>query len=137
MLREAIARAALRGAAAVIGALIWLAAPPAGAQSPASAATHLGVASCSGSNCHGASEPQAGARIPGNEYVVWSKRDKHRQAYTLLLEERALRIARGLGLPDAANQKVCLDCHADNVPVTQRGRPFQISDGVGCEAFHG
>jgi hypothetical protein len=125
--------AALRGSAAAIGVAIWLAATPAGAQS----AAHLGVASCSGSNCHGATEQPPGSPIPGNEYVIWSKRDKHRQAYTVLLEERAVRMARAIGLPDAANQKLCLDCHADNVPMAQRGRQFQISDGVGCEACHG
>jgi hypothetical protein len=129
--------AALRRSAAAIGALIWLAALPAGAQSPAPEPAHLGVATCSGSNCHGATERPAGSAVPGNEYIIWSKRDKHRQAYTVLLEERAVRMARALGLPDAANQKLCLDCHADNVPAEQRGRLFQLADGVGCEACHG
>jgi hypothetical protein len=134
---ETIAMAALRRSAAAIGALLWLAAAPAGAQSPAAQPLHLGVATCSGSNCHGASERPAGSAVPGNEYVIWSKHDKHRQAYTVLLEERAVRMARAVGLPDAANQKLCLDCHADNVPAAQRGRQFQLSDGVGCEACHG
>jgi hypothetical protein len=146
--------AALRGFAAAIGAFLWLVAAPAGAQapaspapqpgvaaagaqSPASAPLHLGVATCSGSNCHGAAERPAGSSVPGNEYVIWSKRDKHHRAYAVLLEERAVRMARALGLPDAANQKLCLDCHADNVPAEQRGRQFQLSDGVGCEACHG
>lgn len=128
--------AALGRSAAAIGAFLWLAAPPAAAQSPAQP-LHLGVATCSGSNCHGASERPAGSAVPGNEYIIWSKRDKHRQAYTVLLEERAVRMARAVGLPDAANQKLCLDCHADNVPAAQRGRQFQLSDGVGCEACHG
>jgi hypothetical protein len=129
--------AALRGFAAALGALLWLAIPPAGAQSPTVQPLHLGVATCSGSNCHGASERPAGSAVPGNEYIIWSKRDKHRQAYTVLLEERAIRMARAIGLPDAANQKICLDCHADNVPAEQRGRQFQLADGVGCEACHG
>jgi hypothetical protein len=46
-------------------------------------------------------------------------------------------MARALGLPDAASQKACLDCHADNVPADMRGTRFQISDGVSCEACHG
>lgn len=100
-------------------------------------ATHLGVASCSGSNCHGATERPRGSYVPGNEYIIWSTRDKHRQAYTVLQGERAVRMARALGYPDAVNQKICLDCHADNVPPEQRGRQFQLSDGVGCEACHG
>ena len=46
-------------------------------------------------------------------------------------------MARVLGLPDAANQKLCLDCHADNAPPDRRGGQFQLSDGVECEACHG
>jgi hypothetical protein len=109
------------------------------AQTPARAAenAHLGIASCSGNNCHGATERPPESRVPGNEYVIWSKRDKHRIAYSVLLEERAIRMARTLGLPDAANAKICLDCHADNVAANLRGPQFQLSDGVGCEACHG
>src|SRR5512146_2127698 len=129
--------AALFRLAAVTGVAAWLAISAAAAQSPADEAAHLGVATCSGSNCHGAAERPAGSAVPGNEYIVWSKRDKHRQAYTVLLEEPALRMARALGLPDAAHQPLCLDCHTDNVPASSRGRQFQLSDGFGCEACHG
>jgi hypothetical protein len=75
--------------------------------------------------------------VPGNEYIIWSKRDKHHVAYAVLLEDRAIKMARALGLPDAANAKICLDCHADSVPANLRGPQFQLSDGVGCEACHG
>src|SRR5262245_22809370 len=127
-----------RGVAAAFGALVWLALSPAYAQSPvADNRGHIGVASCSGSNCHGATERPTASAVPGNEYLIWSKRDKHRNAYAVLLEERAVRMARALGLPDAVNQSLCLDCHADNVPAAQRGRQFQLSDGVSCEACHG
>lgn len=98
---------------------------------------HLGVATCSGSNCHGATERVPGSPVLNNEFITWSRRDKHRRAYQVLLEERGIRIARALGLPDAANQKLCLDCHADNPPENLRGRQFQVTDGVGCEACHG
>ncbi len=40
-------------------------------------------------------------------------------------------------MPSATTAKVCLDCHADNVPSDKRGPKFQLSDGVGCEACHG
>jgi hypothetical protein len=46
-------------------------------------------------------------------------------------------MARALGMPDAAHQQLCLDCHADNVPAAERGPGFHIEDGVGCEACHG
>ena len=129
--------AALCRFAAALAVMIWLTAAPGGAQSQPSEPAHLGVATCSGSNCHGAAERPSGSAVPGDEYIIWSKRDKHRQAYKVLLEGPAIRMARALGLPDAANQKFCLDCHADNVPAAQRGRQFQIADGVGCEACHG
>jgi hypothetical protein len=98
---------------------------------------HLGVASCAGNNCHGATERSEGSSVAQNEYLIWSKSDKHHRAYAVLLEERAIRIARNLGLPNAATAEVCLGCHADNVPPAKRGPRFQISDGVGCEACHG
>lgn len=118
-------------------ALLLLAAVPAAAQTNPQIGVHLGVATCAGSSCHGATERPRGSYVPGNEYLIWSQRDKHRKAYTVLLEDRAVKMARALGLPDAAHQKICLDCHADNVPENMRGPGFQISDGVGCEACHG
>lgn len=113
--------------------------PQAQAQSPAQPpiGVHLGVATCAGSNCHGATERPRGSYVPGNEYLIWSKQDKHRNAYNVLLEDRAIKMARALGLPDAAHQKICLDCHADNVPQNLRGTQFQLSDGVDCETCHG
>lgn len=109
----------------------------AGAQQGSVGAAHLGVATCAGNNCHGAVERLKGSSVPQNEYPIWSKSDKHRNAYKVLSEERAVRIARNLGLPNAVSADLCLNCHADNVPQDKRGPAFQISDGVGCEACHG
>jgi hypothetical protein len=123
---------------ALIAAILLLAAAaPALAQSEPQPGVHLGVATCNGSNCHGALQRPKGSYVPGNEYLIWSKQDKHRNAYNVLLQDRAVKMARTLGLPDAANQKLCLDCHADNIPDGLRGRQFQLSDGVDCEACHG
>ena len=107
------------------------------AQSEPPIGVHIGVATCAGSNCHGATQRPRNSYVPGNEYLIWSKQDKHRNAYNVLLQDRAIKMARVLGLPDAANQKLCLDCHADNVPPDRRGPQFQLSDGVGCEVCHG
>ncbi len=98
---------------------------------------HLGVTSCGGSTCHGATQPVRGSQVLQNEYLIWQRQDKHAKAYAVLLEPRSQRIARNLGLPDAHTAKVCLDCHADNVAENLRGRQFQVSDGVGCEGCHG
>jgi Cytochrome c554 and c-prime len=121
-------------------ALCWLAvAAPrhAAAQARPSDSVHLGVASCAGSTCHGAVQRLKGSSVAQDEYIIWSRKDKHAKAYEVLGEPRSQRIARNLGLGDARKAQICLDCHADNVPPALRGPQFQISDGVGCEACHG
>lgn len=98
---------------------------------------HLGVASCATGVCHGKLTAQEDSNVWLNEYRIWSSDDRHARAYQTLLTPESQRIARNLGLPNAQNADICLDCHADNVPPAQRGDKFQISDGVGCEACHG
>jgi hypothetical protein len=99
--------------------------------------THLGVASCAGSPCHGAAQRGKTTDVQQNEYLTWQRRDKHAKAFQALESEQGERIAHNLGLPKAETAKICLDCHADNVPAEKRGVQFQLSDGVGCEACHG
>ncbi len=97
---------------------------------------HEGVATCAGSQCHGVSTPKAGANILQNEYYLWSREDRHAQAYKTLLSSASKTIGRRLGIrPEKSPQ--CLSCHTDYVPEAQRGQRFNLSDGVGCEACHG
>ena len=42
---------------------------------------------------------------------------------------RNISISR-LGLKNAHEAKICLDCHADNIPESQRGPQFVLADGV-------
>ncbi|MBT5263646.1 MAG: hypothetical protein HOL85_02355 [Rhodospirillaceae bacterium] len=98
---------------------------------------HLGVTTCAGSTCHGATAPWAKSTVLQTEYVTWSRKDEHAKAYKVLLNKESKRIAKNLGIAKAEEADLCLDCHADNVPKNMRGRLFQISDGVGCEACHG
>jgi len=98
---------------------------------------HRGVASCATSVCHGKVSPDTESTVWLNEYRVWLREDFHSRAYRTLQTAQSKTIARKLGLPSAHAAKICLDCHTDNVPVAARGRRFQISDGVGCEACHG
>src|SRR5437762_1937902 len=110
-------------------------------QAFASAATsglHEGVASCSGSACHG----RLVRRDHGvwlNEIHVWqdilSPAGAHSRARQVLEQPRAEAIARRLGLSSAQSAPVCLGCHQD--PAEIQGPKFQESDGVGCEACHG
>lgn len=101
------------------------------------AGLHEGVASCASSLCHGSVEEVKEGNILGNEYVTWSRNDAHARAYTTLKSAKSQRIAKNLGLKSAETARICLDCHADNVPPEQRGARFQLSDGVGCESCHG
>jgi len=98
---------------------------------------HLGVVTCAGNTCHGATTPSRDSRVQQNEFLVWHREDKHAKAYTVLFKKEAQRIARNLGLEAAHKEKLCLDCHTDHVSSSQRGKRFQIDDGVGCEACHG
>ena len=95
-----------------------------------------GVVNCASSLCHGSIASWAGSAVTQNEYVVWSRLDKHARSQSVLLNERSRRIAAKLGLPKPAHQsKVCLDCHAHN-PVAA-APAHSVSDGVGCEGCHG
>ncbi len=98
---------------------------------------HMGVASCSNSVCHGASQPFRDSDVMQNEFAIWQEFDPHAKAYQVLEQPKSKAIAQKLGLGDPTKAQVCLDCHADNVPAADRGERFQISDGVGCEACHG
>ena len=98
---------------------------------------HEGVASCATSVCHGKVSADPASNVWLNEYRIWLRQDYHSRAYRTLQTAQSQAIAAKLGLPSAQGAKICLDCHADNVPAEARGRRFQISDGVGCEACHG
>ncbi|MEP7181655.1 MAG: multiheme c-type cytochrome [Betaproteobacteria bacterium] len=128
--------------------LLALAAPALLAQAPAPAADTLlpyqskdksmGVVNCANSVCHGSVQPFKDSTVLQNEYVTWSRVDKHARAYRVLFNEQSQRIARNLGLGKSAHEeKLCLDCHAHNVPAAQRGERFKFDDGVSCEACHG
>jgi hypothetical protein len=133
-----------RAAVAVLAALAFLAPVVAGAQQSApklpyqSADKSVGVVNCANSICHGSIQPVKDSNVLQTEYVTWSRVDKHARAYKVLFDERSLRIARNLGLAKPPSQeKLCLDCHAHNVPAAQRGERFKPDDGVSCEGCHG
>src|SRR5438093_5658499 len=112
-----------------VGALAFLVTASLSAQP----AQYVGAGSCSGSNCHGATTPQneSQSRILGNEYSLWTVRDKHSKAYTVLADPRSRRMAQILSLGDAQTSQRCLSCHGVGSP------PKLLSDGVACEACHG
>ena len=133
-------------AAAVIWALQASAQAPARAAPEAAARMALpyqsadqsvGVVNCASSLCHGSVRPFKDSNILQTEYVTWSRVDKHARAFQVLGNAESQRIARNLGIGEPMQAKVCLDCHAHNVPAARRGERFKLEDGVSCEACHG
>jgi hypothetical protein len=122
----------------LIGLLLFAAVPAVADTMPQdSVESHMGVATCAASQCHGSAVPRDGSAVLQNEYVTWTQDDPHSGAFDTLSTDKSKAIANRLGLKSATTAKVCLDCHADNVPLARRGERFQLSDGVGCEACHG
>ena len=110
-------------------------APPLPYQSPHQS---LGTVTCASSLCHGAIKTWMGSNVLQNEYITWSRTDKHAKAYNKLLNAKSQLIAKNLGLKQPAHEsKICLDCHAHYVPEDRRGERFKISDGITCEGCHG
>jgi Cytochrome c554 and c-prime len=99
---------------------------------------YIGPGSCAATSCHGSVKPVAGSRILQNEYSTWIVKDKHSHAYQALTGEIGERIARILKLNSKAEEAPkCLACHALYTTPEQRGRPFELSEGVSCENCHG
>ena len=122
------------GAMVTVALLVAISAPAANL----TPATHLGVASCAGTTCHGRSLPD-GKIVRQDEILRWQEPSSaggaHSRAFAVLRSARGEQIAHRLGLGDAASAPSCIGCHADN--AASRGPTFQINDGVGCEACHG
>lgn len=112
--------------------------PSSAEAAPAVSATHLGVASCSGSTCHGRQEGD-GKVVRQDEIKLWQEESSaggaHSRSLRLISGARGQAIASRLGIGDAATAPMCLGCHVD--PAANRGPRFQKSDAVGCEACHG
>jgi hypothetical protein len=99
---------------------------------------YIGPGSCAATSCHGSVKPVAGSRIYQNEYSTWILQDKHSRAYQALTGPVGERMARILKLKSKAEDAPkCLVCHALYASPEQRGRPFELSDGVSCENCHG
>jgi cytochrome c554/c'-like protein len=111
---------------------------PAQASAQSESSKYIGPGSCAATSCHGSVKPIAGSRVLQNEYSTWIIQDKHNRAYQALTGEVGERMARILKLGAKAEEAPkCLACHALNPPPEQRGRAFEISEGVTCENCHG
>ena len=137
----AMRRSPARMLAALLGTVVAALTAVAAAQELPyqSKATSLGVVTCASDLCHGSVSPWKDSHILQNEYVTWSRVDKHAtRALQVLSNERSRRIAANLGLKEPPERaKLCLDCHGYAPPAAQRGERFKVTDGVQCEACHG
>src|ERR1700674_5132711 len=98
----------------------------------------IGPGSCAATSCHGSVKPVGGSRILQNEYSTWIIKDKHGRAYQALTGDVGERMARILRIGAKAEEAPkCLACHALYTKSEQRGRVFEISEGVSCENCHG
>jgi hypothetical protein len=73
------------------------------------------------------------------EQSIWEEKDIHRLAFEALGSERSQRMAKLLGIENAAKSAVCLSCHGANPPP---GAPVDttfraLAEGVTCVVCHG
>ncbi|MEQ1725522.1 MAG: multiheme c-type cytochrome [Sphingopyxis sp.] len=126
-------------AAALLLAALILTAPEARSNA-AQEGTHLGVASCAGSTCHGRLLGD-GAVVRQDEIAKWQEPSTnggaHSRAYGVLSNARSRTIARNLGIADAASSSTCLGCHSSAAGTSGGAFRYQLSDGVNCESCHG
>ena len=99
---------------------------------------YIGPGSCAATSCHGSVKPIAGSRVLQNEYSTWILQDKHSRAYQALTGDVGERMAHILKLGAKPEESPkCLACHALYTTPDERGRAFEISEGVSCENCHG
>jgi hypothetical protein len=75
-----------------------------------------------------------------NEATVWSKQDRHSQAFKVLENPRSVRMGELLGVDVKSPAAGCINCHALSLKAGQReiGKwSHRLADGVSCEACHG
>jgi hypothetical protein len=75
-----------------------------------------------------------------NEATVWSKQDRHSQAFKVLENPRSVRMGELLGVDVKSPAAGCINCHALVLNSDKReiGKwAHRLADGVSCEACHG
>jgi len=103
----------------------------------AEAPKFTGPGSCAAPSCHGGVQARNATNVLQNEYSIWVVKDRHANAFTVLSNPVATRMAKILGLSSASAAHKCLACHSLDVPEEARAKTFDATDGVSCEACHG
>jgi hypothetical protein len=123
------------GAVVVLGSCLCVHAQ----QSPAThiPSKYLGPGSCAAAACHGNIAPQKAASVNQNEYSVWVVQDRHAAGFRSLQNPVSERMGKILGIGKPEESPKCLTCHALYVSASEKGRNFDLNDGVSCESCHG
>jgi len=93
--------------------------------------------SCSSPSCHGGVQQRSETTVLQNEDSAWVVRDKHARVFANLTNPVGMRMTKIMGLPKPDTAARCLAWHKLDVPVDQRARTFDLTDGVGCENCNG
>jgi Cytochrome c554 and c-prime len=101
--------------------------------------TYLSTSECS--FCH--TEPFGNSQdvVLLTEFHTWRVKDKHSQAFAVLVGPRGKQIGKNLGIDVTTAEAGCLGCHT--IDTRRRGvketqlEKVLLADGVGCEACHG
>src|SRR5262249_41832660 len=106
---------------------------------------YLGVSVCA--DCHKRDKLPENPDLPPlcqcNENFIWEARDKHRDAYDVLLPgstkgELAQHMGKLLKIKNVAEAKECLACHGVDIKDDKyKDKSFKRSDGVSCVVCHG
>jgi len=101
--------------------------------------TYSGNPSCAGSKCHSAAEAteRSNGSLIGDEMTIVLESDPHAKSYNDLFNAESKSMADAMAIGAAHESDRCLQCHATNVPVPQRGERFDIEAGNSCESCHG
>jgi hypothetical protein len=105
---------------------------------------YFAVSTCAGDSCHSAGKPAQNVSPPlcrCNELAIWTKEDKHRDAFNNLLKKPGQDMCKLLGITDVSKEERCLTCHAVYIKPSERqavvDKDFTESDGVSCVVCHG
>jgi hypothetical protein len=121
---------------------------------------YLGFRTCI--RCHNSGPQGVSVALPGGgtldlkddswvlykEYPIWAEKDKHGQAYTVLLNERSKQIGKALGVSEIHRDRRCLACHTgfpisqmpldkDHLVDKELPKSLDVNLGVSCEGCHG
>lgn len=99
----------------------------------------VGSVTCASASCHGAIVPHG---TPGGESICFADADPHRNAYSVLFQERSKRMVRllaeGKDHPPAHQTEVCLKCHGAAPPNGDwPAATSELHSAASCENCHG